>query len=115
MSKTRVTSFSFLMVLLFILSSCGGGGKKEVKEAANETAMIEVSISGMTCTGCENTIQSGLTKVPGVISVKASYTLGNAIVEYNPEQVDTLKIKDAVNGCGYTAVKVMPHQETTQD
>jgi copper chaperone CopZ len=116
MSKTRVTSFSFVMVLLFILSSCGGsGGKKEVKEVPGETAMIEVSISGMTCTGCENTIQSGLTKVPGVISVKASHTLGNAIVEYNPEQVDTLKIKDAVNGCGYTAVKVMPHQEMTEN
>ena len=103
------------MVLLFILSSCGGGGKKGAKEVPAETAMIEVSINGMTCAGCENTIQSSLAKVPGVVSVTASTAMGNAIVEYDPALVDTLKIKETVDGCGYTAVKVMPHQEKTEN
>jgi len=111
MLKTKLSACSLLLVSLFILASCGGGGKKEVKsDVARETAMIEVSITGMTCTGCENTIQSSLAEVPGVIGVTASHTAGNAIVEYNPELVDSLKIKDAINGCGYVAVKVMPHQ-----
>lgn len=111
MLKTKLSACSFLLVSLFILASCGGGGKKEVKsDVAKETAMIEVSITGMTCAGCENTIQSSLAEVPGIISVTASATNGNAIVEYNPAQADTLKIKEAINGCGYVAVKVMPHQ-----
>lgn len=111
MLKTKLSACSVLLVSLIILASCGGGGKKEVKAVvAKETAMIEVSITGMTCAGCENTIQSSLAEVPGVIGVTASHTAGNAIVEYNPALVDSVKIKEAVNSCGYNAVKVMPHQ-----
>lgn len=96
--------------MVVLLMSCGGGGKKEVKEAAVESALVEVSINGMTCTGCENTIQTNLAKVPGIISVKASHTLGNAIVEYEPAKVDSVKIKEVVDGLGYDAVKVMARQ-----
>src|SRR5512133_2988724 len=111
MLKSKLSACSILIVSLFILVSCGGGSKKEVKTVvAQGSEKIEVSITGMTCAGCENTIQSSLAKVPGIISVTASATEGNAIVEYNPAQADTLKIKDAINGCGYIAVKVMPHQ-----
>jgi copper chaperone CopZ len=110
MLKSRLSACSLLLVSLFILASCGGGSKKEAKTVSQESAMIEVSITGMTCAGCENTIQSSLAKVPGIISVTASATQGNAIVEFNPAQADTVKIKDAINGCGYIAVKVMPHQ-----
>lgn len=110
MSRSRIKSCSLLLVTVALLMSCGGGGKKEVKEAPAESALIEVSINGMTCTGCENTIQTNLAKVPGIISVKASHTLGNAIVEYEPAKVDTVKIKEVVDGLGYDAVKVMPRQ-----
>lgn len=113
MLKTKLSACSVLLVSLLFLASCGGGGgKKEVKSSAvaRETATIEVSITGMTCTGCENTIQSSLAEVPGVIGVTASHTAGNAIVEYNPALVDSVKIKEAVNSCGYNAVKVMPHK-----
>ena len=113
MLRARLTACSFLLGSILILSSCGSGGKKEVKETPQATATVEVSIGGMTCTGCENTIQTNLMKVPGVTGVTASFTAGSAIVEYNPALVDSLKLKEAVNGCGYTAIKVMPHQATT--
>jgi copper chaperone CopZ len=108
MLSSRITVGFLIIATAIILTSCGGGGKKQVKETPQQTAMIEVSINGMTCTGCENTIQTNLEKVPGIISVTASYTIGNAIVEYEPGKVDTLKIKEVVDGLGYTAVKVMP-------
>lgn len=115
MLKSSIRTCSLLLVSLIIFTSCGGTGKKEVKEAAQKPDMIEVTINGMTCTGCENTIQTNLAKVPGIVSVKASYTVGNAIVEYFPAKVDTTKIKEVVNGLGYTAVRVMPHQGMTGD
>lgn len=110
MQRSRITAFTLLLVSAIFVISCGGGSKKQAKDAPQETARIEVSINGMTCTGCENTIQTNLAKVPGIVSVTASYTLGNALVEYEPAKVDTMKIKEVVDGLGYTAVRVMPHQ-----
>jgi len=110
MIRIRTTACSLLLLTVVLLMSCGGGGKKEVKETVAESALYEVSINGMTCTGCENTIQSNLLKVPGIISVKASHTLGNAIVKYEPAQVDSVKIKEVVDGLGYDAVKVISRQ-----
>lgn len=93
-----------LIVIVAIAASCGN---KTVSEKASQASasVIEVSIGGMTCTGCEQTIQNNLGKLEGVKSVKASFTSGNAVVEYFPEKVDTLKMKQSVTGSGYTVKK----------
>lgn len=67
-----------------------------------KSSVIEVSIGGMTCTGCEQTIQAGVSKLDGIKSIKASHTAANAFIEYYPDLVDTLKIKEAITGKGYT-------------
>ena len=64
--------------------------------------MIEVSIGGMTCTGCEQTIQNNVGKLEGIKSVKASFTTGIAMVEYFDGIVDTTAIRQAITGSGYT-------------
>ena len=80
--------------------------KPESAETPAATATIDLSIEGMTCTGCENTICSNIEKIPGVISVTASHTQGNAIIEYEPGKADTAKFKETVDGLGYKALKV---------
>ena len=67
-----------------------------------EASVIEVSIGGMTCTGCEQTVQTSISKLEGIKSVKASFITGKALVEYFPGITDTVKIKAAVTGSGYT-------------
>jgi len=74
-------------------------------------SLIELSIDGMTCTGCEQTIQNNIGKLEGIKSVKASFTTGTAIVEFFPDKVDTTKIKEAVTGSGYTFKKFIPVPE----
>ena len=54
-----------------------------------EASVIEVSIGGMTCTGCEQTIQNNVGKLEGIKSVKASFTTGIAMIEYFQGIVDT--------------------------
>jgi copper chaperone CopZ len=100
---------SLTICLMIIMASCGGGkttGAKESGETQAPTATINLSIEGMTCTGCENTICTSLEKVPGVKSVKASFTDGNAVIEYEPGKVDTVKLKEAVDASGYKALKI---------
>lgn len=98
----RTTRLLF-MILLCIAVSCSGKNRKApVQTFTGEPSLIQVSIGGMTCTGCEETIKANVGKVEGVRSVKASYKTGTALVEYYPQVTDTLKIRDAVTGSGYT-------------
>ena len=90
----------------FIAVSCGGNNQKAEKEPVLlDATIIELSIGGMTCTDCEQMIQTSIGKLEGIKSVKASWTSGNAIIEYLPSIVDTTRIKEAVKGTGYTAKK----------
>jgi copper chaperone CopZ len=104
MTRSKSTVW-ILLSLMLLLASCGGGKSQKAAEVPAPTATVELSIEGMTCTGCENTICANLEKLPGVKSVTASHTGGNAIIEYDPGKVDTIKMKETVDGLGYKAVK----------
>jgi copper chaperone len=117
MYKYKLTSSFLLFVYLLAMASCSGNNKKiKTENIKEEASLIEVSIGGMSCLGCEQTIQRNVAKLEGVKSVKASYTVGNAIIEYFPAMVDTIKIKEAVTGSGYTVKKFIsvPPEETTK-
>ena len=106
MYKLKVSACLILFVCSLIVVSCSGNGKRAGKtEEKQEASLMEVSIGGMMCLGCEQTIQMNVGKLEGIRSVKASFTAGNAIIEYYPDKVDTAKIKEAVIGSGYTVKK----------
>lgn len=105
MTRSKPSLLILLFFMVLTLSCCGGKGPKAAEEPA-ATATVDLSIGGMTCTGCENTICSNLEKLPGVKSVTASHTEGKAIIEYEPDKVDTLKLKETVDALGYKALKV---------
>jgi len=92
----------FLAGMILIAVSCNGSGKKSTKETPASVARMEVSISGMTCTGCEQTIQTNVAKMEGVKSVKAVFTVGKAFIDYNPSVVDSAKIRKIITESGYT-------------
>jgi copper chaperone CopZ len=102
--KTTGKIISFLLSLLIIMTiSCNNSGTQTKKSVdPNAFAKIEVSIGGMHCTDCENTIQTRVALVDGISSVKADYTTGTAIIGYNPTITDTTSIKEAINKTGYT-------------
>lgn len=104
-NKNQVSTLLILVTVL-IAFACGENGKKPEKANSKmEASVVEVSISGMTCTGCEQTIQTRVSDLNGVKSVKASFITGKALVEYFPEITDTLKIKESITGSGYLVKK----------
>jgi copper chaperone CopZ len=105
MKSFRKIAFILFSAILLITISCKNKSEKSVKTDAEVPARMEILINGMTCTGCEQTIQNNVSKLDGIKSVKASFTLGNAIIEYLPGRADTVKIKETVNGSGYTFKK----------
>ena len=96
-----------LALLLFVIftGACGNEKKTIKQEVLQEPLVTQVAIGGMSCTGCEETIQNAVGKLEGIKSVKASYTAGNAVIEFFPDKVDTVKIKEAISGSGYTVVR----------
>ncbi len=101
-------SIATLIVIVFLAISCSGNKSKAVKDESLSPSLIEVSIKGMTCTGCEETIQTRVGGLEGVKSVKASFETGKAVIEYLPGVTDTVKIKEMITRSGYGVVKFNP-------
>ncbi|RJP80322.1 MAG: copper chaperone [Candidatus Zixiibacteriota bacterium] len=61
-----------------------------------------LTVRGMTCGGCEKSVERALKSVPGVISAQASRDREQVAVEYNPEQTAVADLHRAVEQAGYT-------------
>lgn len=105
-SKSLIAVLSILGGVLLAISCSGNKQEKSSEQVV--ASFVEVNIEGMTCTGCEQTIQRRVGKLEGIKSIKATFTDGKAIIEYFPENVDTLKIKEAITGSGYIVKKFTP-------
>ncbi len=69
---------------------------------------IEIKISGMSCTGCENRVENVLKNVENVESVNANYNTG--IVEIGTNDIKNLDIdmiKETLEDLGYDILEVL--------
>ncbi len=63
---------------------------------------VEFSISGMTCTGCEELLNHEVNKLSGILKSTASYKKKNAIVVFDNSKINIAQIQKAINGTGYS-------------
>jgi copper chaperone CopZ len=54
------------------------------QSSANGATSVKLSISGMTCSGCADTVKRVLSRVPGVTSVAVDLDKGAAVVGGTP-------------------------------
>ena len=69
---------------------------------------IEIKISGMSCTGCENRVENVLKNIENVESVNANYNTG--IVEIGTNDIKNLDIdviKEILEDLGYDILEVL--------
>lgn len=82
-------------------------------EKSNETTStkteniktIKLDVSGMTCEGCENTIESALNKVDGVVSVEASHINAIATISFDSTKLEQVTIAQKINETGYKVLQ----------
>lgn len=77
----------------------------EVMIVANETETAHIPVRGMTCQGCAAHVENEVNKLPGIISVAASYEQANAEIAYDKTRVNLGDIEAAINATGYKVVK----------
>ncbi len=64
-----------------------------------------LQVSGMMCTGCEETVVNAVKSVDGVEDAVASYTDGTVKIKYDSETADMLFIRMAINNTHYQVVE----------
>lgn len=64
---------------------------------------VRMTVTGMTCGGCENAVTRTLMKMAGVESVSALHRESLVTAVYDPDQVTLAAMKSAINAIGYSA------------
>jgi periplasmic mercuric ion binding protein len=106
--SNKMKQLFFVILITAFISGCAGkstvstDATQAVAGAANKT--VTLAIEGMTCTGCENTIQEAVTKVPGVAEIKASHLDSTAVVSFDTTKTYISAIGDAINEAGYVYI-----------
>ncbi len=109
-----------LLIPAFLFTfACQNAPKQEAEQVQENTEevvlanaqKVEISIEGMTCTGCENTIKNTIGKFEGVYSTDADFEKGIAVLEMDSTKVDLSKIEEAINEVGY---KATGHKKITE-
>ncbi|MFZ1684992.1 MAG: cation transporter [Candidatus Zixiibacteriota bacterium] len=101
-------------------ASCAAHGSMTSADGAKCTAadgknceMVNMSVSGMTCGGCESTVRASLEKIPGVIKVvNVSYKDKVALVCVDPTKCKKDMLTTAVTNNGYEA-QIIPAVATS--
>lgn len=66
---------------------------------------LKLTVTGMTCGGCENAVKKTLAKLPGVESVSASHADATVVVDYDASRVPREAIEDAIGKLGYVVAR----------
>jgi copper chaperone CopZ len=98
-----VTAFAILMLAFPYYSGIfyPNTDKQIIVVDESDIKTTEFKISGMTCASCEEHVNHEVNKLNGIISSKASYENGNAIIEFDKTKTNETEIEKAINSTGY--------------
>ncbi|WP_339157705.1 heavy metal translocating P-type ATPase [Paenibacillus sp. FSL W8-0186] len=75
------------------------------------TEKAEFDISGMTCAACAARIEKRLNKLDGVNKAAVNFAVETALVEYNPDEVSTADMMEAIKKLGYSLILKVENAE----
>lgn len=63
---------------------------------------LSLTVSGMSCAGCEQRIAAVLARLDGIGHVEADHQAGTVVVDYDPTAVNDVAITKRLAEAGYT-------------
>ncbi|MBU1872487.1 cation transporter [bacterium] len=110
------TKRTFIFVLLALLTigvvACGGKEKTTDSKKSQPQMMAAhssdqshamVKLPTVQCGMCEDTIENGLAKVNGIVSVDVDIEEKMGHINYDPAKIDLASIENAIVALGYQA------------
>lgn len=64
-------------------------------------ARIELTVTGMTCDGCQRRVSGALTRLEGVREARADHLAERVRVRYDPERVGEEALRAQIEQAGY--------------
>jgi copper chaperone len=65
---------------------------------------LNLTVTGMSCMGCVNSVKNLLTALPGVSGVQVDLASGQVVVEHDPAQAGVAAIRQTIEDGGYQVV-----------
>lgn len=65
---------------------------------------ITLTVKGMTCMGCVNSVKNLLAQVPGVSGVEITLENGQVTINYDTTQANLDQLKSTINDGGYEVI-----------
>ncbi|GAA5027385.1 hypothetical protein GCM10011506_16720 [Marivirga lumbricoides] len=115
-----VTVFAVVMLAFptysGIFFSNNSNADKVIVVNENDILNAELSINGMTCTGCEHSVNAALNNSEGVLEASSSYENGTASVKFDQTKVSVDQLADAIEeGTGYKVTEKKIVQDKTSN
>lgn len=63
---------------------------------------VTLTVTGMTCGGCENAVTRALGRLSGVERVSASHTARQITVTFEEAAITLARIREGISALGYT-------------
>ncbi|KAJ3393875.1 hypothetical protein HDU84_000838 [Entophlyctis sp. JEL0112] len=79
----------------------------------SETAVAVLEIEGMTCAACVNTIESVVSNVQGVTSIKVSLLAQRAEITFDPNVIEITALPDLIENMGFGAALLKQEEQGT--
>jgi copper chaperone CopZ len=99
----------FILILAVgLFAACQSNTKKSEQSDKTNTSQVvdyqemEFNVTGMTCTGCENSVVNGLKQIKGVKEVKASHKNNRVTIMVEKDKVNREEIAQKIETVGFT-------------
>ena len=86
-----------------------------VEAGAAGASHMTLAVDGVACAGCIRKIESGLTKLPGVIDARLNFTQRRLAVDWRNDEIDAPRIIEAIEAIGYHAHPFAPERVEADD
>ena len=84
----------------------GKNSEQQTLHVSSGDRSVEIHTSGMTCTGCENTIKAKVKKVDGVKDVIADHKTNVVKASFDPGKTSQDAISESIKSAGYEVLSV---------
>lgn len=109
MSFTRLFFGISLAITIGLFNGCVGEDTVSDENSGFQSstavtaAQASFVVSGMTCDGCVNTVETALNEQEGVIETDVSLEKNTATIKFDNKKIDREKLIAVINDSGYQA------------
>lgn len=94
----------FVSLMALMIAVACGTKQEQAKAVANTT--LTLSVEGMTCSGCEESVQTALTKLNGVTEATASHTDSTVVVSFDSTLINVAQLGDEINNLDFQYIGI---------